>query len=829
MESKLLLLMNKTMYPAESEMLGELGTIFEQLGFVTETLQEDSDTFMDELKKYIHSMEKEIDCKAVITCNAAEIEKISEMPDCMYISFLGKSGGFYKYEEKLKCGNQNTVIICQDQQQTAYLKELYQNIGEVLYINLNAENESRLETEAAIAMDIQEMIAVRRGHVSVIKLFVQRALQTGELVQAAKLIEQYKEECPADLDVSAMETMFDLYSGNIDAALQHALEGVRKYPCNGDLQYNLGCVYEQKEEWFLAWMSYGRALTLYEYCKLKQKIEKLGLKQRMYLCSIKHETGTDSRQHAGYEYWVGKKWGLNERAFRSPEQFLGQYYWESVYKKKYAGIYWDYVLTRDYDNNRDLLHIKGEFIKVTEGNEFYVEDGSSDVLLPVASENDNTIHKILHSNHEYQLKQSVSRHFNYYRIPPDSTIYSSGKSYYGRPVLLHQKEGRKKLILNLFVDGLAQCILDGKKFKKRMPFTAAFFEKGTICTRAYSAAEWTYPSIANYATGLYTAHHMLFHNVLDGALPLEYPTLTEYFHEKGYFTSEMTGNWRAIPLHGYGRGCDQYIYQHGTVGFRAQELAGEIVDHIEAFKETNQVLGVCIGDLHDIADGFDMPVSVQSRLDITNYTNEEMGFTSVKQDYSDNKRIWYEKMATRIDALLNMVYQYIERNYKNEDILVSLYADHGQGYLVPQGEHFCSEGRTRVAFMFRGDGVKSQVCNELISTCDYIKIMCRLADIRMKDIKIDGMLPKAFGGEGREYAITESLHPGDPYQAAIYAKDCVFYFRNSFPVQDDGRFYLKDCWVRLADLEGNDLENEELYQKYLSIILGHIVHLCIYD
>ena len=125
MESKLLPLMNKTMYPAESEMLGELGTIFEQLGFITETLQEDSDTFMDELKKYIHSMEKEIDCKAVITCNAAEIEKISEMPDCMYISFLGKSGGFYKYEEKLKCGNQNTVIICQDQQQTAYLKELY--------------------------------------------------------------------------------------------------------------------------------------------------------------------------------------------------------------------------------------------------------------------------------------------------------------------------------------------------------------------------------------------------------------------------------------------------------------------------------------------------------------------------------------------------------------------------------------------------------------------------------------------------------------------------------------------------------------------------------
>ena len=394
---------------------------------------------------------------------------------------------------------------------------------------------------------------------------------------------------------------------------------------------------------------------------------------------------------------------------------------------------------------------------------------------------------------------------------------------------LEQEAGRKKLILNLFVDGLAQSVLDGENFKRIMPYTARFFGEGTVCTRAYSAAEWTYPSIAGYATGLDITHHMLFHNTMDIPLPEEYPTLTEYFHEKGYFTSELTGNWRAIPLYGYTRGCDQYVYQHGLLGFRAQELAGEIIDHIETFKETNQVLGVCFGELHDIADGFEMPDMVQSQLDIANCTNEEIGITSVKQDYSDNKRIRYEKMATRLDILLNIVYQYIENNYDSEDILVSLYADHGQGYLVPQGEHFCSEGRARVAFMFRGSGVKSQVCDELISTCDYIKIMCRLADIKMKDIKIDGVLPKAFGGAGREYAITESLHPGDPYQAAVYANDCVFYFRNSFPVQDDGRFYLKDCYVRLADLEGNDMDNEDMLQKYLSIILEHIAHLCIYD
>ncbi len=831
MDNKLLLLMNKTMYPAEFELLRELGQVFDQLGFELKVLQTDNSTFNDELKQYFIFMKTEIDCKAVITCNADKIEYISEMPDnCLYITYLGKGEhSFQAYEEKLKYGNRNTVIFCQDSSWIGYIRENYKNIGEVLYADLVLESGGRLEAEAAMAMDIQELIAVRRGQASILKLFTQRALESGDLQRAEELIIQYKNVCPLDLDVIAMETMLDLYSGNIDLALQHALKGVHKYPCNADLYYNLGSIYEMKEEWFLAWISYGRAFAFYTKGNRNRKIEKLELNKRLYVCKAKHEIWLKDKNNAGCDYWLEKNFGLTEKAFRDPVQILGKYYLISLYEKKYAGIYWDQVLTRYYDNQLDMQHTKGEFVTVTEGEEFYIKSGKADVLLPIAAENDGTIHKILHLGNEYKVKQSVNKQFTYYRLPPDSRVYSSGRSYYGRPIPLHQEAGRKKLILNLFVDGLAQSVLDGENFKRIMPYTARFFGEGTVCTRAYSAAEWTYPSIASYATGLDITHHMLFHNTMDIPLPEEYPTLTEYFHEKGYFTSELTGNWRAIPLYGYTRGCDQYVYQHGLLGFRAQELAGEIIDHIETFKETNQVLGVCFGELHDIADGFEMPDMVQSQLDIANCTNEEIGITSVKQDYSDNKRIRYEKMATRLDILLNIVYQYIENNYDSEDILVSLYADHGQGYLVPQGEHFCSEGRARVAFMFRGSGVKSQVCDELISTCDYIKIMCRLADIKMKDIKIDGVLPKAFGGAGREYAITESLHPGDPYQAAVYANDCVFYFRNSFPVQDDGRFYLKDCYVRLADLEGNDMDNEDMLQKYLSIILEHIAHLCIYD
>lgn len=828
MEDNVLLLMNKTVYPAESEHLQELGDIMEQLGFETQVLYKESDTYKDELVEYVQLMMTKIDCKAVITCNAAEMERFSEMPDCLYITYLKAEDDISQFEDKLKYGNQNTVIFCSNPNQAAYIKDTYKNIGDVLHINLDSEKVTSLKAKAAMAMDIQDLIAVRRGQSSALKLLIQRALQQRELNRAEILIAQYKNICPADLEVISMETMLYLYSGNLEKALQHALKGVRRYPGNGDMHYNLGRTYESREEWFLAWISYGRSLTLYLYDKKIKRIEKLKLQERLYFCRIKDQD-LDNRQHADYEYWEKIAFGLQEKSFRNSTQVLGKYYWESLYEKKYAGIYENQQMTRIYDNHLDLMHSKGEFIKVTEGTEYYIKNQKTDVILPIAVENDNTVHRILHLENEYRVRQSVNRRFNYYRIPPDSRIVSSGKSYYGKPIPLRQEQGKKKLVLNIFVDGLAQCILDGDNFKKIMPYTAAFFGKGTVCTRAYSAAEWTYPSIASYVTGLNIVHHMLYHNQMDISLPEDCPVLNEYFHDDGYYTAELTGNWRAIPMYGYCRGCDQYVYQNGGTGFLAKELPGEMIDHMEAFKETNQVLGVCFGDLHDIGDGFELPESVQSHMDVTNCVDEEVGATSVKQEYSENKRIKLEKMASRLDVLLNIVYQYIESNYKNEDILVSLYADHGQGYLVPPGAPFWSDGRARVAFMFRGDGVKSQVCDEVISACDYIKIMCSLAGIRMKDVELDGVLPKTFGGTGRKYAITESLHPEDCYNAVIYAQDCIFHFKNSFPVQNDGRFYLRNCEIGLTDLEGNRIDDNERCQKYLSVILEHIAPLCIYN
>ena len=55
-----------------------------------------------------------------------------------------------------------------------------------------------------------------------------------------------------------------------------------------------------------------------------------------------------------------------------------------------------------------------------------------------------------------------------------------------------------------------------------------------------------------------------------------------------------------------------------------------------------------------------------------------------------------------MDRWLHVLYSYLEENYKDEEIIVSLFADHGQGYLIERDGHFLSKERANVAFMFRG-------------------------------------------------------------------------------------------------------------------------------
>lgn len=658
------------------------------------------------------------------------------------------------------------------------------------------------------------------------------------------LLHKYKEQYPSDRDLWFYECVIALTVGELEKAQKIADKCVHKFPTSYESYYYQASVYQAKGMILEALKSYhiAYALNLYTHYANDSILEDIkaqikNLEDSFEKLSNEYIAYNDSVNISRMLSFLNRQdvvWGKAEKIARDENRLVvGKEYWVTDDDLRYIGIYRAPLSQFIGEENLSLIRTKAEFLKFAKkGNGSFVKRTSDEYLLPIASvENDNT-HTFQSPEEVHKVGQLYSQHFNYYRVKNGIQVESMKQAYYGYPIPLEHKQGRRKLVLSFFADGLAQEVINGDDFEKLMPNTYKFFSKGTICTQAHSCSEWTYPSLATCVSGLDTLHHMMFHDKLDGELPKNSPTLIEYFKGKGYYTSKMDGEWRSIPSYGYARGLDQYVYQHQSMGARAEQEIMDVIEHLETFKETDQYLWMAVGDLHDVADGLDLSDAVQKNLTLEERELDELGVTSVKQNYSAKKTAMYKKTIQYFDMLFGFLYTYIENNYTDDEILISLFADHGQGYLIPTGKPFLSKERTKVAFMFRGANVKQQVTDEIISTADYLPIMCRLADIQYDAASIDGKLPKAFGGlEEREYTITESLHPKDVYRAVANARDYEIHFENSEKTDEEGRFLLGDYKVFgfYKDAENTPITDAELLKRYENIFLERIAEHIIYE
>lgn len=662
--------------------------------------------------------------------------------------------------------------------------------------------------------------------------------------EVSGLLHKYKEQYPSDRDLWFYECVLALTVGELEKAQKIADKCVHKFPTSYEAYYYQACVYQARGMILEALKSYHIAydLNLYTHYANDSILEDI----KVQIENLEDQFEKLSNEYIAYNDFVNISrmlsflnrqdvvWGKDEKMARSAKELVvGKEYWVTDDDLRYIGIYRAPLPQSIGEENLSLIRTKAEFLKFDKkGNNNFVKGTSDEYLLPIASTEIDNMHTFQSPEEVHKVGQLYSQHFNYYRVKNGMQIKSDKQAYYGYPIPLEHKRGRRKLVLSFFADGLAQEVINGDDFEKLMPNTYKFFSKGTICTQAHSCSEWTYPSLATCVSGLDTLHHMMFHDKLDGELPKNSPTLIEYFKGKGYYTSKMDGEWRSIPSYGYARGLDQYVYQHQSMGARAEQEIMDVIEHLETFKETDQYLWMAVGDLHDVADGLDLSDAVQKNLTLEERELDELGVTSVNQNYSAKKTAMYKKTIQYFDMLFGFLYTYIENNYTDDEILISLFADHGQGYLIPTGKPFLSKERTKVAFMFRGANVKQQVTDEIISTADYLPIMCRLADIQYDAASIDGKLPKAFGGlEEREYTITESLHPKDRYYAVANARDYEIYFENSEKTDEEGRFLLGDYKVFgfYKDAENTPITDAELLKRYENIFLERIAEHIIYE
>lgn len=440
-------------------------------------------------------------------------------------------------------------------------------------------------------------------------------------------------------------------------------------------------------------------------------------------------------------------------------------------------------------------------------------------LLPVAIKSKNNF---LLSTREFNIyvngeKKTISNvaeeRYYYLQVPSKGSISveSCGNDIFlAKPIAKRSRKTGLRLVLPIFIDGLSSEFFRFGQLSELMPNTHAFFSKGTIFQNCYSTSEWSLPSIASIFTGLTTRHHGLFHNRISKVLDPNHKIMSEYFQQEGYLTTQVCNNWRKNPSMGYARGFDRTIYKKEM---ECTEVISEFLDFVYGFKERNIFAWLTFFDIHRPWLYRTPPFGIQPRMKIELHELKEILTKSVDSEYDVLAIKSYLHELNRVDYHLGMLYDFICKEYKNDEILVLLLADHGQSYLDDDG-HILADARIRVPLMFRGCNVKQMTTDEYVQNTDILPSLLHLSGLPISKVKIDGLLPRSLGGTSeRQYIFAESLFPGQTYKCVYKDKLSKYLFESEKPVGDDGHVDIQSVHLVKVSGKGDQKHNYESHLK----------------
>lgn len=452
-------------------------------------------------------------------------------------------------------------------------------------------------------------------------------------------------------------------------------------------------------------------------------------------------------------------------------------------------------------------------------------------VIPISFYLGDTIYKINHEGNENQLSGFLPNKFYYLKVKPSEALLvkKGNKLIIGNSISLCNNSKRNvKLVLCFFVDGLSSFCDGGVKLKKLMPNTYSFFSQGVIFNNCHSNADWTLPSVATFFTGLYTHHHNVFHPRKKIEIGANTKILSEFYKQNDYLTFQIGGNWRKSPAYGYIKGFDRTIYKRDA---SCSDIIPNLFDQLIAFNTRDQFVWVDIFDLHQDEAPHVPPICCQTQYSDMAHSYDNLdGKKSVFKNYDIRKIERYHHNISRLDKHLKNIYNYIEDNYANDEIIIMLCSDHGQAYLSSEN-HPLSDSRAKVAFMIRGKGIPNNIqSNELIENVDIFPTMLKLSGIEFDNTTISGRLPKDLGGDSeRQFVFSESIFPDQTYKAVIRDSKYAYYFETEYPVSEEGKIKLGSYKTTLFSQETNQKVIEEYYlmEKYEECIKKKIEYLLV--
>lgn len=406
--------------------------------------------------------------------------------------------------------------------------------------------------------------------------------------------------------------------------------------------------------------------------------------------------------------------------------------------------------------------------------------------------------------------------FNFYRIDEPVTVRANQPFLVGAPISLGHDRRRKKLVLNILADGLSWKEMQKEDYAL-IPNIMRFFEKGVIFDNSFSTAEYTYPALATIETGLCQHHTQIAEPGQPFALDPSYVTISEQMKALGYYCVNIQGDAMGI-YNGATRGYDRLIVNHMMV--HAADGVERTIQHLRAFDECDNFLLLHFADAHPYNSDISTLAAASTHLPLADVLQEQDMSASVFLKPNPLSRYVNSSAIQTVDRQLGYLFDYLEQHYEDDEYIVLLYSDHGAS-VHARSPYLLSEEQTGAALMARGAGVPALGrVDELTSSVDIYKILGKLAGYPIDAAYLDGNLPEAFGGQRREYTVSNSIYPGQTYKICVRTERHAFHLETEEFTREDGTISLDRYTYHIHERNESYREvfNDALARYFLDIV-----------
>ena len=411
--------------------------------------------------------------------------------------------------------------------------------------------------------------------------------------------------------------------------------------------------------------------------------------------------------------------------------------------------------------------------------------GGDPVLIPVAAQ---TPHQMIgfHTDTLDRDREFSEGEFNFYRVEEPVIFRSDRPFLVGDPVVLRHSSRRRKLVLNILADGLSwKGICENAP--ALIPNILKFFSKGIVFDQSFSTAEYTYPALASIETGLY--QHKT--GIAKPGIPMEldpfYVTAAEQMKKLGYYCVNIQGDAQGI-YNGATRGFDRLIVNHWML--RAADGVERTIRHLETFDECDNFIFMHFADTHPYNADVSTPAYASTHLPLSDVLQPQNWENSVFLKPNPLSQYVNRSEIRAMDRQLGYLFDYLTTHYEEDEYIVLLYSDHGTS-VHARSPYLMSEEQTGAALMARGAGVPALGrVDELTSSVDIYKILGKLAGYPIDAAHLDGNLPEAFGGQRREYTVSNSIYPGQTYKICVRTERYAFHLETEEFTREDGTISL---------------------------------------